>query len=81
MSAAPQLDEARMRALLETLTAALGQHYLTGPPDRMKVFEALNALGFTVAVTLTGTADMLDENREWFESVVDRTIADLRAKV
>jgi hypothetical protein len=63
------LDEERIEALVATLLMAIRENYLRGPVSRDRVYEALNALAFTVAVTVRG-ADK-DEALEWFSKALN----------
>lgn len=58
------LDQERVERLVGQILIQIRQNYINGPISRDRVYEALNALAFSTAWVIRGTAD--SKALEWF---------------
>lgn len=66
------LDVQRIEALAMEILTAIKHNYLRGPISRDRVYEALNALAISAAVTVRG-ADR-NEALEWFSQALNQQL-------
>lgn len=74
----PELDRARVEALTAALSKVLRRHLRPGPPSRVKVYEALNALSWAVSLLIVGAGGDRTQMRQWFHDAVDQNIESVR---
>lgn len=64
------LDRDRIEKLAQEILLPIRANYLAGPQDRDRVYEALNALAFALALVIAGTGDETGEAKEFFEKAL-----------
>jgi hypothetical protein len=64
----PLPDEERVKELAKAIMLPIRDNYRRGPIHRDRVYEALNALAFAVALVLEGTNDPLA--KEFFDAAL-----------
>jgi hypothetical protein len=62
-----------VRALSQGMLEQLNDHLREEPPNRDRVFEALNALAFAVAYVVVGTGEPVEAGA-WFRGALDASI-------
>jgi hypothetical protein len=66
----PPLDSDRIEGLVQKILIPIRDNYHRGPFDRDRVYEALNALSYCVALTVQGAGDDSGEAMHFFMSAL-----------
>jgi hypothetical protein len=71
-----ELDRERVESLSLIMLEAIRGNYLKGPCSADRIYEALNALAFTVASTVigTGSPDAVRQCRSFFDRALDQSL-------